>query len=73
MIDTDTFVVSPIETPGLVHAPNLTNESAKETEDLLKDNNNKYHIFFTLEDHMGVSWVSCSPVYTTCTNKTVGE
>lgn len=57
MIDADNFVVSPIETPGLVHVPSLTTESARATEDLLKDNNQKYHIFFTLEDHMGVSLV----------------
>lgn len=57
MIDADNFVVSPIETPGLVYVPSLTTESARATEDLLKDNNQKYHIFFTLEDHMGVSFV----------------
>lgn len=54
MLDTDDFVVSPVKTAGLAHVPNLTHESAKATEELLKDNNNRYHIFFTLEDHMGV-------------------
>ena len=54
MLQTDTFVIDPVETPGFIHANKLTKESAKTTEDLLKENNEKYHIFFTLEDHMGV-------------------
>ncbi|KAK3360973.1 hypothetical protein B0T24DRAFT_539940 [Lasiosphaeria ovina] len=59
MIDTDDFAISAVETPGLLHVPNLTNESAKETEELLKDNNRRYHIFFTLEDHMGTLFNRC--------------
>ena len=55
MLATDTFVIDPIKTPGLIHADGLTEESARTTEELLKENNEKYHIFFTLEDHMGVS------------------
>jgi hypothetical protein len=54
MLRTDTFVIDPIATPGIVHADNLTAESAETTAELLKDNNDKYHIFFTMEDHMGV-------------------
>ncbi|KAI8633674.1 hypothetical protein F5Y19DRAFT_461999 [Xylariaceae sp. FL1651] len=54
MLDTDTYVIDPTETPGLVHADGLTAESAKTTTELLKENNEKYHIFFTIEDHMGV-------------------
>jgi hypothetical protein len=55
MLKTDTFVINPSHTPGLIHAANLTEESAKTTEELLKHNNENYHIFFTIEDHMGVS------------------
>lgn len=55
MLQTDTFVIDPVQTPGLVHAAKLTEESARTTEELLKENNEKYHIFFTVEDHMGVS------------------
>jgi hypothetical protein len=55
MLETTTFVIDRIETPGLIHAANLTEESAKTTEELLKHNNENYHIFFTMEDHMGVS------------------
>lgn len=54
-LQTETYVIDPIETPGLIHAENLTEESAKTTEELLKHNNENYHIFFTMEDHMGVS------------------
>lgn len=54
MLQTDTFVIDPKTTPGLVHADNLTEESAQTTSELLKENNEKYHIFFTIEDHMGV-------------------
>ena len=55
MLQTDTYVIDPVQTPGFVHAANLTEESAKVTEEVLKENNEKYHIFFTIEDHMGVS------------------
>lgn len=55
MLEIDTFVVDPVLTPGICHAANLTKESAETTEELLKDNNENYHIFFTMEDHMGVS------------------
>ena len=61
-LQTDTYVIDPIETPGLIHAENLTEESAKTTEELLKHNNENYHIFFTMEDHMGVSSSLSSPV-----------
>lgn len=54
MLQTDTYVIDPKTTPGLVHADNLTKESAETTSELLKENNEKYHIFFTIEDHMGV-------------------
>ncbi|KAI1501372.1 hypothetical protein F5X99DRAFT_383024 [Biscogniauxia marginata] len=54
MLKTDTYIINPVLTPGLVHADNLTEESARTTEELLKDNNANYHIFFTMEDHMGV-------------------
>ncbi|KAJ4287773.1 hypothetical protein N0V90_012477 [Kalmusia sp. IMI 367209] len=53
-LDTQTYVISPTETPGLIHADNLTEESARETERLLKHNNENHHIFFTTEAHMGV-------------------
>jgi hypothetical protein len=56
MFSTDTFELDPASTAGLAHADGLTQESARTTEDLLKENNEKYHIFFTLEDHMGVSF-----------------
>ena len=59
MLQTDTFVIDPFLTPGFVHADNLTEESAKVTEEVLKENNEKYHIFFTIEDHMGVSVSAC--------------
>lgn len=55
MLETNTYVIDPVETPGLIHAAKLTEESAKTTEELLKHNNENYHIFFTTEDHMGVS------------------
>lgn len=55
MLQTETYVIDRLQTPGLIHAANLTEESAKTTEELLKHNNEKYHIFFTMEDHMGVS------------------
>lgn len=54
MLQTDTYVIDSTATPGLVHADNLTEESAQTTSQLLKENNEKYHIFFTIEDHMGV-------------------
>lgn len=54
MLNTTTFSFSPTETPGHVHAENLTEESAKTLAELLQDNNAKHHIFFTTEDHMGV-------------------
>jgi hypothetical protein len=54
MLPTSTFIIDPEQTPGIVHAKTLTAESAATTEALLKENNEKYHIFFTLEDHMGV-------------------
>jgi hypothetical protein len=57
LLDTETFVISPGETPGFVHADRLTEESARATEDCLRENNEKHHIFFTLEDHMGVGEV----------------
>ena len=54
MISTSSFSIDPKRTPGLIHAKKLTSESAATTEALLKENNEKYHIFFTVEDHMGV-------------------
>ena len=54
MLQTQTYVIDPVETPGLIHADHLTEESAKTTEELLKHNNENHHIFFTMEDHMGV-------------------
>ncbi|KAH6617171.1 hypothetical protein F5144DRAFT_623948 [Chaetomium tenue] len=53
MLPTDTFVIDAVKTRGLVHAANLTEESAATATALLKENNEKYHIFFTTEDHMG--------------------
>lgn len=54
MIDTDTFVFDPQLTPGFAHADNLTNEGARAVEECLRENNEKFHIFFTTEAHMGV-------------------
>lgn len=54
MMKTVNFKIDPIETPGLVHAKNLTHEAAKETEMLLEENNSRYHIFTTTEDDKGV-------------------
>ena len=51
---TQSFKITPEETPGLVHVDNLTLESAKETELLLEENNSRYHIFTTTEDDKGV-------------------
>ena len=59
MLPTDTYVIDPVKTPGFVHAAKLTEESARVTEEVLKENNEKYHIFFTIEDHMGVSLPPC--------------
>lgn len=60
MLHTETFVIDPVLTPGLVCADKLTKESAKTTEELLQHNNEYFHIFFTMEDHMGVSFPSCT-------------
>lgn len=54
MLNSTTFAISSKDTPGVVHAEGLTEESAQTTTELLKQNNEKHHIFFTLEDHMGV-------------------
>ncbi|ROV93897.1 hypothetical protein VPNG_09526 [Cytospora leucostoma] len=54
MLDTETFAFDPVLTPGFAHADNLTEEGARATEECLKENNEKYHIFFTTEAHMGV-------------------
>ncbi|KAJ5212813.1 uncharacterized protein N7498_004459 [Penicillium cinerascens] len=54
MINATTYLLSPTETPGLVDANGLTEESAKMVTEPLKENNEKYHIVFTIEDHMGV-------------------
>ena len=51
---TGSFRIDPVETPGLVHAENLTEASARETEQLLEENNSRYHIFATTEDDKGV-------------------
>ena len=62
MIETETSVIDPALTPGLVHADKLTHESAKTTEELLKYNNEYFHIFFTMEDHMGVRFHNPFPL-----------
>ncbi|KAL9081761.1 MAG: hypothetical protein Q9159_007052 [Coniocarpon cinnabarinum] len=49
-----TFSLTPEETPGLTHVERLSRESAQTVTDLLRENNEKYHIFITTEDHMGV-------------------
>ena len=54
MFETDTFIIDAVKTPGLIHATNLTDESAATTTALLKDNNEKYQIFFTTADPMGL-------------------
>src|SRR4051812_15469571 len=59
MLDTETFAFDPELTPGFAHADNLTEEGARAVEECLKENNDKYHIFFTTEAHMGVSTTSC--------------
>lgn len=55
MLDTETFTFDPVLTPGFAHADNLTEEGARAVEECLRENNEKYHIFFTTEAHMGVS------------------
>ncbi|MCJ1479652.1 hypothetical protein MMC13_008338 [Lambiella insularis] len=54
MLKITNFKIDPIETPGIVHADNLTEESARETTILLEENNSRYHIFSTIEDDKGV-------------------
>ena len=54
MLTTTTFALTPDETPGLTHVDKLNRESGQTVTDLLRENNEKYHIFFTTEDHMGV-------------------
>ena len=54
MLQISGFKIDPVETPGLVHADNLTQASAKETTTLLEENNARYHIFTTTEDDKGV-------------------
>lgn len=49
-----TFEFDPVKTPGIIHADNLTKESAEAVAEVLQDNNAKYHIFQTTEDEMGV-------------------
>ena len=55
MLEITNFKIDPVETTGLVHADNLTQESARETTTLLEENNSRYHIFTTTEDDKGVS------------------
>ena len=55
MLKITNFKIDPVETTGLVHADNLTHESARETTTLLEENNSRYHIFTTTEDDKGVS------------------
>ena len=55
MLRITNFEIDPVQTPGLVHADNLTKESAQETTALLEENNARYHIFTTTEDDKGVS------------------
>lgn len=55
MLKITNFKIDPFETPGLVHADNLTEESARETTKLLEENNSRYHIFSTIEDDKGAS------------------
>ena len=55
MLKITNFKIDPVETPGTVHADNLTEESARETTILLEENNSRYHIFSTIEDDKGVS------------------
>jgi hypothetical protein len=54
MLKISGFRIDPVETPGLVHVDNLTQESARETTTLLDENNARYHIFTTTEDDKGV-------------------
>ena len=51
-----TFQFDPVKTPGIIHADNLTKESAEAVVEVLQDNNAKYHIFQTTEDEMGVTF-----------------
>ena len=51
-----TFQFDPVKTPGIMHADNLTKESAEAVAEVLQDNNANYHIFQTTEDEMGVSF-----------------
>ena len=55
MLKITNFRIDAVKTPGLVHADNLTPESARETSTLLEENNSRYHIFTTTEDDKGVS------------------
>ncbi|KAL9050446.1 MAG: hypothetical protein Q9162_006627 [Coniocarpon cinnabarinum] len=54
MLNTTSFSLTPEETPGLTHVERLSRESAQIVTNLLRENNEKYHIFITTEDHMGV-------------------
>ena len=47
------FNLDPIETPGLIHAPNLTRESAQTVSQLLQENHTNYHIFLLPESSKG--------------------
>ncbi len=54
MLQINDFQISPADTRGIVHVENLTQESARETTELLRENNARYHIFTTTEDDKGV-------------------
>ncbi|EED16359.1 conserved hypothetical protein [Talaromyces stipitatus ATCC 10500] len=54
MATTKTFKFGPRETPGLIHADTVTEESSRTLEELLEQNHSFHHIFTTTEDHKGV-------------------
>jgi hypothetical protein len=54
MATTKNFKFGPTETPGLIHADTVTEESSRTLEELLEQNHSFHHIFTTTEDHKGV-------------------
>lgn len=53
--DPTTAIIVSLDTPGRIHAKNLTEESARVASELLQENHEKYHIYFTSEELRGVS------------------
>ena len=51
---TDTYIISPEQTPGHIHVASLTKESAYTAGELLEKNGKNNHIFFTTEEETGV-------------------